>query len=198
MNTPNKLTVGRIIATPIFMVTMLLDFPYHYLISLIIFIVASLTDMIDGKMARKYNLVTDFGKFLDPLADKMLTTAAYLGFISIYGQTPKYCIQVTFIAFIVLFREFMVSSIRLVVVSSGGKVIAANIWGKAKTMSQMLGIIASLAAYSFMEIFTLQGTYFRTVCDTVIMILFWISAVLCVVSGTIYLMGSKQYINSSK
>jgi len=198
MNTPNKLTVGRIIATPVFMVTMLIEFPYHYLISLIIFIAASLTDMIDGKMARKYNLVTDFGKFLDPLADKMLTTAAYLGFISVYGNTPKFCWQVTFIAFIVLFREFMVSSIRLVVVSSGGKVIAANIWGKAKTMSQMLGIIAALAAYSFMDIFTLEGTAFRSVCDIVIMALFWISAVLCVISGTIYLMGSKQYINSSK
>jgi len=201
MNTPNKLTVGRIIATPIFMVAMLINFPYHYIVALLLFIGASLTDMIDGKMARKYNLVTDFGKFLDPLADKMLTTAAYLGFISIYGNKPTYCVQVTFIAFIVLFREFMVSSIRLVVVSSGGKVIAANIWGKAKTVSQMLGIIAALAAYSFMGILEKIGVEiagFNTICDIVIMVLFWISAVLCVISGAIYLMGSKQYINSSK
>ena len=114
MNTPNKLTVGRMIATPIFMATMIFNFPYHYLISLILFICASLTDMIDGKMARKYNLVTDFGKFLDPLADKMLTTSAYLGFICMYADKPVICLQITLITFIVLFREFMVSSIRLV------------------------------------------------------------------------------------
>ena len=76
MNTPNKLTIARIIATPIFVAAMLIDFPYHYLVATILFIAASLTDMIDGKMARKYNLITDFGKFLDPLADKMLTTSA--------------------------------------------------------------------------------------------------------------------------
>ena len=80
MNTPNKLTIGRIIATPFFMAALMIDFPYHYTVALILFIAASLTDMIDGKMARKYNMITDFGKFLDPLADKMLTTAAFLGY----------------------------------------------------------------------------------------------------------------------
>ena len=155
MNTPNKLTLGRIIATPVFMATMLLEFPYHYTVSLIIFILASLTDMIDGKMARKYNLVTDFGKFLDPLADKMLTTAAFLGFISMYADRKAYCVQMTLIAFIVLFREFAVSSIRLVAVSSGGKVIAANMWGKVKTVSQMVGIILALFAYALIDDFAL-------------------------------------------
>ena len=82
MNTPNKLTIARIIATPVFMAALMFEFPYHYTVSLVIFALASLTDMIDGKMARKYNLITDFGKFLDPLADKMLTTAAFLGFIN--------------------------------------------------------------------------------------------------------------------
>lgn len=197
MNTPNKLTVGRIIATPVFMATMLIPFKGHYLVSLILFILASLTDMIDGKMARKYNLVTDFGKFLDPLADKMLTTAAYLGFISVYGGYKTYCWQITAIVFIVLFREFMVSSIRLVVVSSGGKVIAANIWGKAKTVSQMLGIVFALAVLSINE-FELIGGNFESVSNIAILVLFWISAVLCVISGLIYLMGSKSYINSSK
>ena len=106
MNTPNKLTVARIIATPVFMATMLIDFPYHYTVALFLFIAASLTDMIDGKMARKYNLVTDFGKFLDPLADKMLTTAAFLGFMYVYGvldgaENTSYGIQMTVILFIV-------------------------------------------------------------------------------------------------
>ena len=199
MNTPNKLTVGRIIATPFFMAAMLFEFPYHYIVALVLFIGASLTDMIDGKMARKYNLVTDFGKFLDPLADKMLTTAAYLGFISVYGGTPKFCWQVTAIAFLILFREFMVSSIRLVVVSSGGKVIAANMWGKAKTVSQMVGLTLALAAYAATDIFDgLASSGVFGIFNIVIIVMFWISAVLCTISGIIYLMGSKDYINPSK
>ncbi|MBQ2237171.1 MAG: CDP-diacylglycerol--glycerol-3-phosphate 3-phosphatidyltransferase [Clostridia bacterium] len=196
MNTPNKLTIARIIATPIFVAAMLIDFPYHYLVATILFIAASLTDMIDGKMARKYNLITDFGKFLDPLADKMLTTAAYLGFICMYADNYTYCWQITVITFIVLFREFMVSSIRLVTVSSGGKVVAANMWGKCKTVSQMLGIIFALFAYVLIDDFgivSIQG-----VCDIVISVLFWASAVLCIISGVIYLAASKEYIDPSK
>lgn len=198
MNTPNKLTVARIIATPIFIASMIIDFPYHYLISLILFIGASLTDMIDGKMARKYNLVTDFGKFLDPLADKMLTTSAYIGFICMYSSKYSICWQMAIITFIVLFREFAVSSIRLVVVSSGGKVIAANMWGKCKTVSQMLGIIFALFAYTLISDFGIANTTFVNICDIIICVLFWASAVLCTISGVIYLYGSKDYINSSK
>ena len=196
MNTPNKLTVARMIATPIFMATMLIEFPYHYLVSLILFAVASLTDMIDGKMARKYNLVTDFGKFLDPLADKMLTTAAYLGFMFLYSAANKNLgIQLTAIVFIVLFREFMVSSLRLVTANSG-LVVAANIWGKLKTVSQMVGLVAALFLYTLIIDFGL--TQIKPVCDIIIMVLFWISAVLCVISGLIYLNECKGYINSSK
>ena len=196
MNTPNKLTVARMIATPIFMATMLIEFPYHYLVSLILFAVASLTDMIDGKMARKYNLVTDFGKFLDPLADKMLTTSAYLGFMFLYSAANKNLgIQLTAIVFIVLFREFMVSSLRLVTANSG-LVVAANIWGKLKTVSQMVGLVAALFLYTLIIDFGL--TQIKPVCDIIIVVLFWISAVLCVISGLIYLNECKGYINSSK
>ena len=198
MNTPNKLTIARMIATPVFMATMIFNFPYHYLVSLILFIAASLTDMIDGKMARKYNLITDFGKFLDPLADKMLTTSAYLGFICMYADKPAICLQITIITFFVLFREFMVSSIRLVVVSSGGKVIAANIWGKCKTVSQMAGIIFALFAYTFIKDFGIANTAFVNICDIIICVLFWASAVLCIISGAIYLFASKEYIDPSK
>ena len=193
MNTPNKLTIARIIATPLFMAALMIEFPYHYTVALVLFIAASLTDMIDGKMARKYNLVTDFGKFLDPLADKMLTTAAFLGFIKMgIGW------QITWIAFIVLFREFMVSSIRLVVVSSGGKVIAANMWGKCKTVSQMLGIIFALFSYALIADFGINNTVFVDICNIIISVLFWISAVLCIISGAIYLIESKDYIDPTK
>ena len=193
MNTPNKLTIARIIATPVFMAALMIEFPYHYTAALLLFIAASLTDMIDGKMARKYGLITDFGKFLDPLADKMLTTAAFLGFIKMgIGW------QVTWIAFIVLFREFLISSLRLVVVSSGGKVIAANIWGKCKTVSQMAGIIFALLAYALISDFGIDGSGFVLACDIIISILFWVSAVLCIISGVIYLLDSKDYIDPSK
>lgn len=193
MNTPNKLTIARIIATPVFMAALMIEFPYHYTAALVLFIAASLTDMIDGKMARKYGLITDFGKFLDPLADKMLTTAAFLGFIKMgIGW------QVTWIAFIVLFREFLISSLRLVVVSSGGKVIAANIWGKSKTVSQMAGIIFALLAYALISDFGINGSGFVLACNIIISILFWVSAVLCIISGVIYLLDSKDYIDPSK
>ena len=196
MNTPNKLTLARMIATPIFMAVMLINFDFHYLISFVLFIAASLTDMIDGKMARKYNMVTDFGKFMDPLADKMLTTAAYLGFMFIYGGT-NYAWHIVVITFIVLFREFAVSSIRLVAVTEGGKVVAANMWGKCKTVSQMAGIIIALGVYGFNEIIKIPQNIFA-VCDIVIVDLFWLSAVLCVISGAIYIWGGRDYIKNAK
>ena len=199
MNLPNKLTVLRIILTPIFMLALVIDFPFHYLVSLLIFIGASLTDLFDGKIARERGLVTDFGKFLDPLADKMLTTAAFLGFIALdigYGAV--------WIAFIVLFREFAVSSIRLIASTSGGKVIAANIWGKLKTVFQMIAIIFAITAKQFLEIlamFNISAEIFGViefilaVASTVFL---WISAVLCIVSGVIYIIDNKSFINQTK
>ena len=196
MNTPNKLTVARMIATPIFMAIMLIEaIPFRFLFSLVLFAAASLTDMIDGKMARKYNLVTDFGKFLDPLADKMLTTSAYLGFIFVLKDTV-YAWHMVAIVFIVLFREFMVSSLRLVTVSSGGKVVAANIWGKLKTVSQMVGIV--LALFAYVLIGDLGMASLANVFNVIITVLFWISAVLCIISGLIYLMGCKDCIDPNK
>ena len=203
MNTPNKLTLARMIATPVFMATMLIDFPYHYAVSMLLFIAASTTDLIDGKMARKYNLVTNFGKFLDPLADKMLTTSAYLGFMFLYSGC--YGLQMTIITFIVLLREFMISSIRLVTAKEG-LVVAANIWGKLKTVTQMIGIIAALVFYSVTEDFGniiaglgwIDIAQLKGVCDIIIMVLFWISTALCVISGLIYLIECKDYINTKK
>lgn len=198
MNTPNKLTIARIIATPIFMATMIIDFPFHYTVSLLLFIAASLTDMIDGKLARKYNLVTNFGKFLDPLADKMLTTAAYLGFIYMYSGTP-YGWQMTIITFLVLFREFAVSSVRLVVVSSdSGKVIAANIWGKTKTVTQMLSICAAIFAFALIVDFGINAPLFVDVCNIIIATLLWITAIICIISGAVYMLDAKDYINPRK
>ena len=192
MNTPNKLTVARMIACPFFMAAMAIDFPYHYLIALVLFAVAAVTDAIDGNMARKHNLVTNFGKFLDPLADKMLTTSAFIGFIMWQGISS----HAVWVCFIVLFREFLVSSIRLVLVTSNGKVVAANIWGKSKTVAQMVGIVVSLALYSAIYDFGL--VILQPWADWAIIAILWIGAILCVISGAIYLWDAREYIDPSK
>ena len=125
MNLPNKLTLSRIILVPFFVASLLINFPFHTAVALVIFVVATFTDMFDGKIARSRGLVTDFGKFADPLADKILVLSALLCFV----QTG-WCDCIAVI--IVLFREFSVTSIRLVAASKG-KVVAANIFGKIKT-----------------------------------------------------------------
>ncbi len=191
MNLPNKLTVIRMIMTPFFLIALLLDFDLHYLVALVIFSIASYTDFLDGNIARKQGIVTSFGKFLDPIADKMLTTSAFLGFIVLqigWGSV--------WIAFIVLFREFLVSSVRMVAVSSGGKVIAANIWGKLKTVSQMVAIIFAMAVRQFEAWFDLPVV--NSVLNVSVSVLLWISAVLCVISGVIYLIDNKEFIDTTK
>ncbi len=192
MNTPNKLTVARMIACPFFMAAMAINFDYHYLVALILFAAAAVTDAIDGNMARKHNLVTDFGKFLDPLADKMLTTSAFIGFIMWEGIKE----HAVWVCFIVLFREFLVSSIRLVLVTSDGKVVAANIWGKSKTVAQMVGIVVALGLYSLIWDFGLMAI--KPYADLAIIVILWIGAVLCVVSGAVYLWDARSYIDPKK
>ena len=135
MNLPNKLTVLRVIMVPFFVFFMLTDVggAANKWIALALFVVASLTDMLDGKIARKYNLVTDFGKFADPLADKMLVTAAMLWFVEI-GQMPAWMLL------IVICREFAVSGLRMIA-SDKGRVIAAGWSGKVKTASTMVCVV---------------------------------------------------------
>lgn len=129
MNLPNKLTILRIALVPFFVAAMLVKFPFHYLVALVLFAAASLTDMLDGKIARKYGLVTNFGKFMDPLADKLLVCAALICFVQ-DGSLPAW------IVIILIGREFIISGFRLVA-ASDGIVIAAGIWGKCKTVIQM-------------------------------------------------------------
>ncbi len=193
MNLPNKLTVLRIILTPVFMLFMLLDFPGHFLAALIVFAIAAYTDMLDGKIARARNLVTSFGKFMDPLADKMLTTSAFLGFI--YYRMGW---QITWVVFIVLFREFLISSLRLVVVSSESKkVIAANIWGKLKTVTQIAAIVLGLAVAQLKIWYFPTGTV-ANILDIAFNLVLWASTVLCVISGAIYLWQNKEFVNTTK
>ena len=187
MNLPNKLTVGRIILVPFFVAALLANFPLNNAVALIIFIAASLTDMFDGKIARKNGLVTDFGKFADPLADKILVLAAFLCFVQL-GICD--CVAVI----IVLFREFSVTSIRLIAASKG-KVVAANMWGKAKTVSQMIAIIAVIAmqiVLNFINTATFEPIFF-----VVGEILIWISVVFTIISGVVYIIQNRQFISQT-
>lgn len=141
MNLPNKLTLFRILLVPIMVIIpylnisgTFLQIPISYWIMGLIFALASYTDHLDGKLARKNNQITAFGKFADPLADKILVLAAMLIFVEA-NSLPAW------IPIIVLFREFVVSGYRLIAVEKGGKVIAASIWGKIKTVSQMIAIL---------------------------------------------------------
>lgn len=189
MNTPNKLTIARIILTPIFLVFFTVNsIPAHYLIALIIYLAAAVTDFLDGKIARERDIVTNFGKFTDPLADKMLTTAAFLGLM-----VNGYCN--VWIVFIILFREFLVSSIRLVA-SSQGVVIPANIWGKTKTMSMMVFTCLIMFALSLQQDFNVIPMGFPL--PLISEILLWICAALTLISGVTYVVEGAKVIDFSK
>lgn len=193
MNLPNKLTLTRVIMTPLFMAAMLIDFKFHYIVALVLFALASFTDYLDGMLARKHHIVTNFGKFLDPLADKMLTTSAFIAFLAMdYGKGIAWAL------FIILFREFMVSSLRLVVLSSDPtRVIAANIFGKIKTVTQMITVIYGIAVKVVCDEIGVLSSSFAAL-EAVFSVLLWLSSLFTVISGVIYMKDSFEYINPSK
>ena len=194
MNLPNKLTMLRVILVPVFMVFAAYsrygtaDFnPTFALIAGIIFAIASFTDFLDGYLARKNNLVTDFGKFMDPLADKCLTTAAF-----IYMVACGICSPV--VLAVILFREFAVAGVRMLAAETG-TVIAANMWGKVKTVLQMLSIIF----YFFGTALCWNGTLESiTVVVLVSILLCWLVAIVTAVSGIKYLWDNRSFINTAK
>lgn len=193
MNLPNKLTLGRIILTPFMVAALLIDFPMHTALALLLFVAASLTDMLDGKIARKNNLITDFGKFADPLADKILVLAALLCFVQ-----NGWCDCVAVI--IVLFREFTVTSIRLIAAAKG-EVIAASIFGKIKTVTQMSAIILIMIMQSVLDMLALLGVdggVISTLDPPFFVageILIWISTVFAIISGIVYVVKNRKFIS---
>lgn len=194
MNLPNKLTLLRVILIPFFLLFMYISIPFHYGIALVIFAAASITDALDGKIARKRNLVTNFGKFLDPLADKVLVIAALTVFVELsevnMGAIPL---------IIITAREFMVSGLRLLAANSG-VVVAAGIWGKLKTAFTMVAIVAIL--FWLCLCFDIGIDFpdgFRNAVDNILVpVLVWISTVLTVISGAVYLKGYWHLIDSDK
>ena len=182
MNLPNKLTILRVILVPFFVFFLLTDFiPFSKIAALVIFIAASVTDALDGHIARSQNLVTTFGKFLDPLADKLICFCK----LGIVGAVP---------VIIIMAREFMVSGLRLVTANEG-VVVAAGIWGKLKTAFTLVAEVVIL--------FTLclnieAGSNAAAIVNVVNQTLIWIATALTIISGGIYLKGYWKYIDASK
>ena len=194
MNTPNKLTLLRVVLVPAFVLLFYWNFPLHYLLATLVFVAAAITDAVDGHLARKNNQVTDFGKFLDPLADKVLVVTA----LSCFLQQQKVHI-VCFL--LIISREFMVSALRLVVANKG-TVVPASFAGKLKTAFTMIALITALVYWSFRLDFHAFGLAIPdtvyTGAEVLLQILFWIAAVLTVWSGAEYLKAYWKDINPNK
>ena len=196
LNLANKLTIFRIILVPIMIIVTFFNIPGEFLgtptvswILNLIFIIASITDKLDGYIARSRNQVTTFGKFLDPIADKILVITAMIILVEM-GKLPAW------IPTIVVFREFIVSGYRLIAVEKGGKVIAASIWGKLKTVTQMIAIIlAFIDNNSFGAIFTnsLTGGY-EIAINSLTTLMMIVSVIATIFSGIDYLKGGKELL----
>lgn len=180
MNTPNKLTVGRMILVPFLVVFMLTGWggEYNRYISFVIFAAASITDWFDGYLARKNNLVTNFGKFMDPLADKLLVCSAMICMIEL-GKLPAW------IVIVIIAREFIISGFRLIA-AENGVVIAANYWGKFKTVSQMVMIILLI-----LNVGEIYGGFW----DILTQIFIWLSVALTIISLVTYIMQNRGVLS---
>ena len=202
MNLPNKITVSRILLVPIFVILLLVQFPYSNIVAFLVFLIASCTDFVDGHLARSRNLVTNFGKFLDPIADMLLVTAALIALVG-QDKIPSWFVTV------IIAREFIVTGIRLLA-NGEGRVIAASVWGKLKTITQMIAIplllldttapLASDKADVFMvnKLHTLFTTFGESplansigILATIMVI---ISVIITVLSGADYLVKNKDVL----
>ena len=210
MNLPNKLTVIRIAIVPFFVFFMCYEaVPYRFIWALLLFIAASVTDMLDGKLARKYDLVTNFGKFLDPLADKILVAAALVCFVELNWTY-------SWVVVIILLREFAVSGVRLAAVSGDKRaVIPANIWGKVKTVFTLVAIMAVLTMHILMTfgllvdsntfvvtdggtLVELEGSFVSIPVQIITDILMYLTAAITLISGIKYLYDSREFIDPKK
>lgn len=183
MNLPNKLTIFRVILIPFFLIFLLIpELPFlpsaqwGSWIALTIFVIASFTDMLDGKIARKYNLITDFGKFMDPLADKLLVCSALIALIEL-GRIPAWMV------IIIIAREFIISGFRLIAVDKG-VVIAASYWGKFKTVFQMVAVCLLIVDIPVLRMVT--------------QVILWIAVLLTIVSLVDYLIKNKDVMKDVK
>lgn len=189
MNLPNKLTVLRVLLIPLFVVLVSLpDIPGSMLFAALVFALASLTDFFDGHIARKRDLVTDFGKFMDPLADKILTTTAI-----IYMLVDGVCDPIALL--IILAREFTVAGVRMVA-ADGGKVIAASFFGKVKTVLQMVTILAYYLSAGLQQLDVIFANSYTPQIATYV--LMWVVAAVTLLSGIQYIWQNRSFVNTTK
>lgn len=207
MNLPNKLTLLRIILVPVFLVCMYVLFPYNYTAALIVYVIASVTDALDGHIARKRGLITTFGKFADPLADKILVLSAFAAMADLNAQMHNEYFQEYIlgapvslhvngiVVTIIAAREFMVSGLRLVTAEKG-IVVAAGIWGKLKTAFTMVTQVIILLWLAVWEMTQYSmPVSVLLVMDKVFLVLVWTSVILTVISGFVYLKGYWKHID---
>lgn len=196
MNLANKLTLIRMILVPVFLVFLnLSSIPYGVLIATIIFIIASITDKLDGYIARSRNEITNFGKFMDPLADKLLVTSAFISLVEL-KFIPAWAV------IIIISREFAVSGLRTIA-ASDGTVIAASWWGKIKTVIQMIAIILLLLKASIIQFAPLANiiegsTILVWIVNSLSIYMFWLCVIITLISGIDYFVKNKNAISTTK
>lgn len=193
MNLPNKLTVSRLILTAFFLMALLFDFPFHYTVALVLFVAASLTDLFDGIIARRRNLLTDFGKLMDPLADKVLICSAFIAFIEL-DWMPAWMV------ILIVARELAITGLRLLAASKN-LVLAAERQGKNKTISQITAIIALLVTHSHADWGIVGQLFAFEIADQawawwVAEASKWVAVALTALSGFLYLWKNRDvYLN---
>lgn len=205
MNLPNKLTLLRMILVPVVVVLILVDtIPLHWLWAGIVFGIAAITDALDGNIARKRGLVTDFGKLMDPIADKLLVISAFVCFITVSLPNPALGVACSpWVVIIILAREFLVTSARMIY-AERGVVIAANIWGKLKTVIQIVSIVTVFVIMFALEIvgkFALSAEVtglIDNIASIVIIVVTWLSALITVISGATYLYQCRDLLRDAK
>ncbi|MCH3963959.1 MAG: CDP-diacylglycerol--glycerol-3-phosphate 3-phosphatidyltransferase [Clostridium sp.] len=195
MNLANKLTIIRMILVPVFLIFMAVkDVPYFKIIAIIVFVIASITDKLDGYIARSRNQITRFGKFMDPLADKLLVTAALVCLV-------EYHIIPSWVAMIIIAREFAVTGLRTVAAAEG-IVIAASPWGKAKTVTQIIAIILALINLNYnhvsMSIFKVFVDHPHKVLNLITYIAMGMAIIITIVSGVDYFVKNKEVMKSDR
>ena len=191
MNLPTKLTVLRIVLIPVFVALYFVKFPFNGIAAVAVFMIACFTDFLDGHLARKWNQVTTLGKFLDPIADKIVVIAAMIMLVE-FGHLPAW------IPIIVIFREFIVSGYRLVAVQKDGNVIAANVWGKLKTVTQMIAVIlAFLDPNPYATIFNGNLSGYNFIINLLVTLIMSVSVVATIFSGWEYVKNGKELFKGS-
>lgn len=188
MNLPNKLTIFRVLLIPVFLILLNLNSKMGVLGALVVFIIASITDQLDGYIARKYNLITDFGKFMDPLADKLLVSAAFISFVDFSIVEP-------ILVIVIISREFIITGIRLVLATRSGEVVAANIYGKLKTVFQILAIIFLLIELYLINF--VSNSSFISVIQVIADATFYLCVILTVLSGWDYVKKNIKILKES-